>query len=506
MSLLVSILLVPVIAALVVGLAARLSNTAVRITALVAMLADLVLAAVLFISVKDGALGGSHAWMPSFGVNFSLYADGLSAILILLTAVLGVVAVLISWDEIEVRAGSFHMWLLLLQTGILLVFTARDMMLFYFGWELMLIPMFFIIGGWGHEDKLRAAVKFLLFTFTGSIFMLLSLLYLYAQHYHATGTASFGLPELIKTGAALSVREQILVFFGLFIGFAVKVPLFPLHTWLPDAHTQAPTAGSLILAGLLLKTGTYGLLRVAIPLVPQGALALAPLAISCALVGIFYGALVAFAQRDLKRLIAYSSISHLGFVVLGIFVANSAGVQGAVLQMVNHGLATGALFLIAGMLQHRTHTRLFENFGGMWARIPVIAAFLLFFSFATLGLPGTGNFIGELYVIGGAFTRNYALGGAAAFGVLFGAVYALRLFTGTMQGPVSERLKPMPDSNVTEGISLGVLAAALIIIGFFPSSVTDLLSAPPANIIPTMTPHVGRVFIPQTMPVAGGRQ
>lgn len=489
MSLLTFIILVPVVGALLVALSGKVSPVVARVTSLIAMIVDLLAAIALMVIVSDGPLHVEHSWIPSFGVSYSLNVDGLSAILVLLTTLLGLISVLISWREIAEKVAAFHVWLLVLQTGILIVFMARDMMLFYFGWELMLVPMFFLIGVWGHEDKLYSALKFFLFTFTGSVFMLFSLLYVYFQHAAQTGRPTFELLALAQT--QLSWREQWWVFLGLFLGFAVKVPLFPMHTWLPAAHTQAPTAGSLILAGLLLKTGVYGFLRIAMPLAPEGAAAFTPLVITLAVFGIFYGAIAAFPQRDFKRLVAYSSISHLGFVVLGLFAGNFTGLQGSVLQMVNHGLATGALFLIAGILQERTHTRSFEMFGGLWHRVPTLGAFLLFFAFASLGIPGTGSFIGELYVIGGAFARNPWLGGMTAFGILFAAAYSLRAFVAVMHGPESRAIRHITDTNPRENLALGILAAALIFIGFYPRIITG----------PLLYPHDQTV--PYTIPISG---
>ena len=496
MTLLLSLLLIPLLGTALVGLSGRVDRLFPRVATLIIMIADLAVSILLMARTAGGPVQVIRPWIPSFGVSFNLYVDGLSALLILLTTFLGVVAVVISWNEIKEKVASFHIWLLLLQTGILIVFMARDMMLFYFGWELMLVPMFFLIGVWGHEEKLYSAIKFFLFTFTGSIFMLLALLYVYFQHAAQTGVLTFDLTQLLQTN--LSSTAQTWVFLGLFVGFAVKVPLFPLHTWLPDAHTQAPTAGSLILAGLLLKTGVYGIMRITIPMAPDAAIYFTPWIIGLAIIGIFYGAMAAYPQRDFKRLVAYSSIAHLGFVILGVFVGNAAGYQGAVLQMVNHGLATGALFLIGGMLQQRTHTRLFEMFGGLWRQMPILGGFLLFFSFASLGIPGTGNFIGELYVMGGAFTYHPLVGALTVFGILFAAAYSLRIFLATMHGVETTAFKNLPDANPRESLALGSLVALLVAIGFFPNLVTGPLYFPPDLTVP----QAGRATTPaMVMPI-----
>jgi NADH-quinone oxidoreductase subunit M len=492
--LLVSLIVVLLVGAVLCALADRVGRPLVRWVALVATAIDTALAIALLAAVKSGPLTVQYPWMPAFGASLYLQADGLAALMVLLTAALGVVAVLISWDEIEKRSGSFHVWLLLLQVGILIVFLARDALLFYFGWELMLIPLFLIIGIWGHEDKQRAAYKFLLFTFGGSIFMLASLLYVYAMRIQQGLPPSFAIDDLMRT--PLTPQQQWWVFLGLFIGFAVKIPLFPVHTWLPDAHTQAPTAGSLILAGVLLKTGVYGLIRIAIPLAPLASEALSPVIIALSFIGIYYGAIVAFAQRDFKRLVAYSSISHLGFVVLGLYVGNAAGYQGAVLQMVNHGLATGGLFLLAGILQHRAHTRNLDIFGGLWKFAPAMGAFLLFFAFASLGIPGTGNFVGELYVIGGTFQLDHLLGALTALAVLFAAAYSLKLFIATMHGPTARPWRNFKDLHLHETIALSILCVALVAIGIYPRLVTAPLFYGPDNLVP----RTGRAPAPVVQP------
>ena len=494
---LVLLVWVLIIGAVLCALAERAGREAVRWTALVVTLLDAALGVNLLYAVADGPVTFRQPWVPQVGMWFHLSADGLAAVMVILTTVLGVVAVLISWEEIERRSGAFHVWLLLLQAGILLVFLARDALLFYFGWELMLIPLFFIIGIWGHEDKQRAAYKFLLFTFGGSIFMLIALLYVYVRHYQQGLQYTFEIDQLLQT--KLTTDEQWWVFLGLFIGFAVKIPLFPFHTWLPDAHTQAPTAGSLVLAGVLLKTGVYGLIRIAMPLAPLAVEALAPLIIGLAFIGIYYGAIVAFAQRDFKRLVAYSSISHLGFVVLGLFVGNATGYQGAVLQMVNHGLATGGLFLLAGILQHRAHTRNLDVFGGMWNLAPGIGAFLLFFSFASLGIPGTGNFIGELYVIAGAFQLDRLLGVLSAFAVLLAAAYSLKLFVATMYGPTKRSWRNVKDLHAHEVFALGVLCVGLIGIGLYPKLVTSPLFYPPDTVVPQVGRGIAPLITHQTL-------
>lgn len=464
----------PVLGALVSALAGRVSPDGARWAALTSMMAGFVVSLIMAVEAASAPLVLNVSWIESFGVRLHLVMDGFATVMILLTTFIGVIAVLISWKEITERVAAFHVWVQLLQVGILIVFIARDLMLFYFGWELMLIPMYFIVGVWGHENRLYAAFKFFLFTFTGSVFMLVAMLYVYYQHALQTGAYTFDLAALMTT--QLTTREQFWVFLGLFVGFAVKVPLIPFHTWLPDAHTQAPTAGSLILAGLLLKTGVYGLIRIANPIAPEGAAALTSLIVVVSVFAIFYGAICAFAQSDFKRLVAYSSISHLGFVMLGVYVFNDLGLKGAVLQMVNHGLATGGLFLIGGMLYERIHTRNFDMMGGLWERIPILGGFLLFFAMASLGLPGTGNFVGELYVIAGAFASHWLLGTLALCGVLFAAVYSLRVFQSSMHGSRSPLIDKCHDCGLREVAALGSVSVILVAIGFFPALVTAPLS------------------------------
>ncbi len=472
-NLLLLLLAVPLFGAILVALAGRVSAGAVRVTALAALLVDFVLAYAVLVESQFCPISLRLPWIPSFGVHFSLEADWLSSVLVLLTAGMGIVAVVASWREIRDRIASFHVWILLLQVGIMLVFLARDLMLFYVGWELMLVPMLFLIGSWGTGRKEFAAFKFVLFTFTGSIFMLASFLYIYFRHAAQTGTHTFELAELVQT--SLTYREQWWVFLGLLIGFGVKVPFIPLHTWLIDAYPNAPTAGTLLLSAVMSKTGVYGLIRFTFPFAPEAFPQFKTLLIILALISIFYGAWCAFSQYDIKRLIAYSSLSHLGFIVLGICLENRAGYAGSVLQMVNHGLTTAALFMLAGILQERLRTRDFELMGGLWGRAPAMGGFLLFFCLASLGIPGTGNFVGELFIIAGAFEHRWWLGALTALGVFFGAIYSLRLFTESMHGPATALAPDVTDTNSRENLMLGILAVALLAVGFHPRLVTDPL-------------------------------
>lgn len=495
MTLLAALLVVPILGAIVVALGSRLNGHTSRIITLITMGVEVALSLAVLVQTKAGPIIAAKPWIPAFGASFLLEVDGLSAVLIVLTAVLGLVAVVAAWNEIVHRTAAFHIWLLLLLEGVLIVFSARDLILFYFGYELMLIPAFFLIGLWGRDQMSNAALKFLLFTFAGSIFILASFLYVYVLHGAQTGVYSFALADLVRTN--LSTTEQVWVFLGFLLGFGVKVPLVPLHSWQPDAYGQAPSAVTLLLAGVVSKTGAYGLLRFAFPMAPEGLAAWSLLIQVLAIVGIIYGAIVAFGQRDFKRLIAYSSLSHLGFIVLGLTVGNRAAIEGAILQMVMHGLATGALFMIAGALQARTATLSLDQFGGFWRQMPALGAFLLFFVFASLGLPGTGNFVGELYIVGGVFVANPFLGALAAIGVLLGAIYSLKLYIWTMQGPEAPVAKRgLYDATPGETVVLGSLAAIVVAIGFFPSLITGPLFYPPNLLVPADTPPVPTVVVP----------
>jgi NADH-quinone oxidoreductase subunit M len=484
MTLLALLLLTPLFGALLVAMAGRVSASAARVTTTLFMAADLVFA---YILLQQTPTAIRLDWIPSFGVHFALEADWLSALLVFLTCALGLAATAISWREIASRVTSFHVWLLVLQFGVMIVLLARDLMLFYLGWELMLLPVLFLIGGWGSGRKEYAAFKFVLFTFTGSIFMLASFLYVYWAYAQANGgTYTFELSELMKT--PLSAREQWWVFLGLLIGFGVKIPLIPLHTWLLDAYPNAPTAGSLLLSGILSKTGVYGLYRFAMPFAPDVFADFRPVLLALAFVAIFYGAWCAFNQLDLKRLIAYSSLSHMGFIVLGLLLQNRAGFAGSVLQMINHGFTTAALFIVAGIVQQRLRTRDFDMLGGLWAKAPALGGFLLFFCLASLGIPGTGNFIGELFIVGGAFQQSWLLGSLAALGVFFGAAYSLRLFTAIMHGPTTALAADAHvESDARENLLLGALAAVLIIVGFSPRLITAPLNMTANPSIPHAT-------------------
>jgi NADH-quinone oxidoreductase subunit M len=462
---------IPLFAGVVAALSARFSRELPRWISLIALGLDLALAAQLwFSSASTGSWLAEveWAWVPSFGIHFHLAVDGLSLLMLLLTFLLGMIAVLASWTEIQEKVGFFHLNLMWVTAGIVTVFLAIDLFLFYFGWELMLIPMYFLIVIWGHERRVYAGSKFFLFTQCSGLLMLISILALYFIHHQATGIYTFEYTALL--GTALSSRTEMLIMLGFFAAFAVKLPVVPLHTWLPDAHTEAPTAGSIILAGLLLKTGAYGLIRFVLPLFPHASREFTPAALILAVAGIVYGAVMAFSQTDLKRLVAYTSVSHLGFVLLGIYSWNSLGLQGALMTMICHGLSTGGLFVLVGGLQERMHTRDLDRMGGLWAVAPALSGSVIFFGLASLGLPGMGDFVGEFLVLLGSYKVNVWVTSIAALGILASTFYALRMVERVLRGANTNGWN-FSDLKAREAVTVGVMIVALLSLGFFPQPV-----------------------------------
>jgi NADH-quinone oxidoreductase subunit M len=410
----------------------------------------------------------NYAWVKEYGISYKLGVDGISLLLVLLTTFLTVLCILSSWSAITHRVKEFMISFLFLETGMLGALVALDLVLFYVFWEVMLIPMYLLIGVWGDpKRRIYAAVKFFLFTMAGSVLMLVAILALYFINVKATGKPSFDVLDLYRT--TIPVSTQYWLFGAFALAFAIKVPMFPFHTWLPDAHTEAPTAGSVILAGVLLKMGTYGFIRFAIPLFPQAAFDLLPLVSTLALIGILYGALVSMMQADLKRLVAFSSVSHLGYVMLGMFAFNMQGVEGSIYQMLNHGISTGSLFLIVGMIYERRHTRLIADFGGLSKVMPVFAAFFMIVTLSSIGLPGTNGFVGEFLILLGAFRANTAYGVLGAVGVILGAAYMLWMFQRVMFGvikkPENEKLK---DLNRREVVILVPMVILIFLMGIYP--------------------------------------
>jgi NADH-quinone oxidoreductase subunit M len=424
-------------------------------------------------------------WIPSLGVSYFLGVDGISILLILLTTLLSIIIVFCSFPDIVERQKEYYVCLLFLETGMLGVFMALDFFLFYIFWEVMLVPMYFLIGIWGHGRRLYSAIKFFLYTLFGSVFMLLGILALYffnGNPDYGTGQLTFNVLDLINNlrvptepvFAGLSAQD--LIFLAFFLGFAIKVPMFPFHTWLPDAHTDAPTAGSVILAGVLLKMGTYGFVRFSLPLLPVASQNMVGFMALLAIIGILYGALVAMAQKDMKRLIAYSSVSHMGFLVLGIFALNPEGITGGIIQMINHGVSTGALFLLVGIIYVRRHTREIAAFGGLSSTIPIFAVFFAVTMFSSIGLPGLNGFVGEFLILVGMFKTNVVYAAFAVLGIVLGAAYMLWLYQRTMFGePTTPENRHMRDMNGLEIAYMLPLVILMFWIGLYPRPYLNLM-------------------------------
>jgi NADH-quinone oxidoreductase subunit M len=481
-GLLSAIVFLPALGALLILLTVpRSRDETLRWSGLVVSVATFVLSVSVWIRFEgtDPEMQFEEAlsWMPSLGVGYHVGVDGISVLLVLLTTFLMPLALASAWHAIEERTKEFVIAMLLLETGMLGVFVSLDLFLFFVFWEAMLIPMYFVIGVWGGANRVYAAVKFVLYTMVGSALMLVAILALYYQHGAATGTYTFDLPTLARFVLAPGA-PQTLMFLAFALAFAIKVPLFPFHTWLPDAHVEAPTAGSVILAGVLLKMGTYGFLRFCLPLFPDASVDLGPWVFALAVIGIVYGALVSTVQPDLKKLVAYSSVSHLGFVMLGLFTLTPQGVVGGVIQMVNHGLSTGALFLMVGMIYERRHTRLISEFGGLWAVIPAFSALFLVVCLSSLGLPGLNGFVGEFLVLVGAFTVNKWLAAAATTGIIFAAVYLLWMYQRVAFGEIRhEANRRLADLTPREWAVLVPLLVFIVWIGVYPKTFTSKTEA-----------------------------
>ncbi len=467
-------------AALVLALGDRLA----RWIALATTLLTLAVSLPLYLDFDKTTSGlqfvESVPWIPSWNIAYGMGVDGISLPFIFLSVVLSVLCVSVSWTAVQTRVRDFYAALLVSETAMVGLFSATNLFLFYIFWELMIVPMFLLIGVWGGPGRVYASVKFLLFTLAGSVLMLVGLIVLL----YAGGTLDFQ----ALAGTRLSDSAQAWLFLAFLAAFAVKVPMFPVHTWLPDAHTEAPTAGSVILAGILLKMGAYGFLRISLPLFPDALdLFLTPMLALSAL-AIVYGAYVTLAQTDVKRLIAYSSVSHMGFVTLGIFSLNQNGVEGAILQMVNHGILTGALFLWVGMIYERTHTREIASYGGLFKAAPIFTSFLAFFCLAAIGFPGLNAFVGEFLIISGAFSRWALLGVMAVWGVVLGTTYIVWLYYRVALGEVNPGLREMRlDLNAREVATLLPLVALALLIGLYPESVLGFLRVPVAQILEAVT-------------------
>ena len=431
-----------------------------------------------------------HDWIGQ-GIHYHIGIDGISLFLVLLTTFLTPLAILCSWQSIQQNVKGFFISLLVIETAMIGVFVSLDLFLFIVFWELTLIPMYFIIGIWGHDRRIYAALKFILYTMFGSILMLVAILWLYNHSATTDLPATFDFPQILSRLQAglipLPGTTELLLFLAFFLAFAIKVPLFPLHTWLPDAHTEAPTAGSVILAGVMLKLGTYGMLRFCVPLFPHAAKAAAPYIGVLAIIGIVYGAMVATVQTDLKRLVAYTSVSHLGFVVLGIFAFNAISIQGAVYQMLNHGVSTGALFLVVGMLYDRRHTHEIKEFGGLATPMPVLMAFFLFVALSSLALPPLNGFIGEFLILIGTFARHHAWASWAASGSVLSAIYLLWAYQRVALGDVTvEKNRNLPDASMRERIILVTMALVIIFMGVASPLFTHRMTVATDNVLKSM--------------------
>jgi len=441
-----------------------------------------------FDSNKDYQFVEKADWIPSLGAQYHIGIDGIGLLLVMLTTVIGFLAILSSWSAVSVRLKEYYAFFLVLQTGMLGVFMAMDFLLFFIFWETVLVPMYFIIGIWGGPRRVYAAIKFMIYTLIGSVLMLLGIITLYYQHYLLLGSYSFDIAELIRTPLTLTLQRW--VFWAFFLGFAVKVPMFPFHTWLPDAHVEAPTAGSVVLASVLLKMGTYGFIRFSLPLLPQASsdrvivLAMGYLSV----IAIVYGALACLMQKDWKKLVAYSSVSHMGFCTLGIFALNPNGLAGSMIQQINHGISTGMLFLIVGVVYERRHTREIAQYGGLLKVMPVFTMVFLIAALSSMGMPPLNGFIGELTILGGAYqmSLNWAFWGAV--GIALGAAYLLWLFQRTMLGEVKEKNQSLLDLSWREIAVFAPLIAWAFWIGLAPQQYFKVLERPVATVVERVHP------------------
>jgi NADH-quinone oxidoreductase subunit M len=481
---------VPAVAALVLAFVPN--DRVVKIGAFVTSLVVLVLAfGMLGAFVPEAApklsLVEDHMWIRQLNIHYRMGVDGIAVTMIVLTALLMPLAIVASWESITRRPKGFFLSLLLLQSGMMGVFSAADLILFYVFWEIMLLPMALLIGVWGGPRRIYASIKFVLYTMAGSLLMFLAIIYSW-QH-SGPGLGTFEIVALQRIlPVAITPAMQMWLFAAFALSFAIKVPMFPFHTWLPDAHVEAPTAGSVILAGVLLKMGTYGFLRFAIPFFPAAAIAHTPLIMALSAIGIVYGSLMSMAQTDIKKLIAYSSVAHLGFVMLGIFSGTIEGAQGGVMQMINHGISTGALFLLVGVIYERAHTRGVKDFGGLASVMPVYATLFLIVTLSSIGLPGLNGFVGEFLVLLGTFQTWPVAAAVGALGVVLGAVYMLTLYRNVFFGPVNEKWKDLPDMT---GVELATLAPLILLafgIGLMPGPVLQLTEGPVAHVMKSLHP------------------
>ena len=505
--LLTVITFLPLLSVLALLLLRSEDHTWIRRIALAASLAEFAVSLFLLAGFSAASpnyqFEENHGWIGPY-IHYHIGVDGISLFLVLLTTFLTPLAILCSWNSIQQNVKGFFLSLLVIETAMIGVFVSLDLFLFFVFWELTLIPMYFMIGIWGHERRIYAAMKFILYTMFGSILMLVAILWLF------NATHTFDLTDiqaLLQSGrVVLPAHTELLMFGAFFLAFAIKVPLFPLHTWLPDAHTEAPTAGSVILAGVMLKLGTYGMLRFCLPLFPDAAHRMAPYIGVLAIIGIVYGALVATVQHDLKRLVAYTSVSHLGFVVLGIFAFTTISIQGAIYQMLNHGISTGALFLAVGMLYDRRHTHEIKQYGGLATPMPVLMSFFLFISLSSLALPPLNGFIGEFLILIGVFQSNHAWASWAASGAVLSAIYLLWAYQRVALGEITvEKNRTLPDASTRERVILVTMAVAIIVMGVASPLFTRRMEVSTNNLLQQMSRMQDASRPPAVAPPAAAR-
>jgi len=484
----------PIAGALVMLLFMRKRPNAYKATALVTTVLTLALSVYLATQFKTGTASFQFqedvSWIGSLGIHYHLGVDGISLLLVILTTLLSAVALLGTWNSIKDRGLAFFISLLVLESGMIGVFVSMDLFLFYVFWEIQLIPMYFIIGVWGGARRIYAAIKFFLYTFVGSVLMLVAILAIVWWNQRHNGVLTFDILTLMKAGFPSSVAAW--AFAAFFIAFAIKVPMFPVHTWLPDAHTEAPTAGSVILAGVLLKMGVYGMIRFNIGFFPQMAVRAVPVVLVLSVIAIVYGAAMSLVQSDMKRLVAYSSVSHMGFVTAGLFAFNLQGIEGSVLQMVSHGILTGALFMMVGFFYDRTHTRLIKDYGGMARPMPVAAAFFSLFVIGSLGLPGLSGFPGEFLILVGTFQYAKVFAVIASVGVILGAAYLLWMYQRTMFQESNQKWLSLKDLSAREVLTLVPLVGMAVWIGIYPDTFLNILHAPAQNILNQVQPYMAQ--------------
>ena len=491
-SMLTVVVFLPALGALIIALFVPKTNeNAIKLVANAVALVDFALSLVLLQGFEIATTQLQHvtkvSWIPQLGIEYFIGIDGISLLLVILTTGLGFIAVLSSWTYIQERLKEYYAILLLLQTGILGVFVSFDFFLFYVFWEVMLVPMYFLIGIWGDKNRLYAAIKFFLYTLFGSVLMLLGIIALYLANAAETGVYTFNILEFYQL--TLSPDLQWWIFLAFFLGFAIKVPMFPFHTWLPDAHVQAPTAGSVILAGVLLKMGTYGFIRLSLPILPDATRQFVPMIAVLSIIAIIYGGLVALMQKDWKSLVAYSSVSHMGFITLGIFMLNPVALQGGIFQMLAHGVATGGLFLIVGLIYERMHTKEIARFSGLAQVMPVYATMFAIIAFASLGMPTLNGFIGEFLVLAGTFQESHQYAFFAVWGVVLAAAYLLWLYQRVMLGEVKDdEIAGLKDLNLRESMTLIPLVIIAIVMGVYPKPFLEMIEEPVNAIVERVRP------------------